>query len=140
MHGYKKRQETSPCPTKCQLVFRLFIKERHSRFVPYKNSISQLFPYTYKLKFMTQQQKNRGRWLLLSRFCMSDQITVVCCLPSDRGTVYSPYPLGLFFCQRHVSRHMSSIVLVASQPSSFLALSAFAYTSSGSPGRRPTIS
>ena len=117
------------------------IKSGRSRAPALRQSINYMNTFhLYKLKFMTQQQKTAAEWLLLSRFCMLDRITLVLCLPFDRGTAYSPYPLGLFFCQRHVSRHISSMVLVASQPSSFLALSAFAYTSSGSPGRRPTIS
>ena len=52
---------------------------------------------------------------------------------------YFSYPLGLPLCQRQVSSHISLIPYCASQPSISFAFLASAYTSSGSPGRRGSI-
>ena len=54
----------------------------------------------------------------------------------SRKVSYSEYPLGLFFCQFQLSRHISSIPRVACQPSISRAFVASAKHSAISPARR----
>lgn len=60
-------------------------------------------------------------------------------LPIVQRTCYLLKPCGLLLCQAHVSRHMSSSVLVALQPSSLCERETSAQFAAISPARRPTI-
>lgn len=107
-------------------IFSIYIPGNMRTFIHHKNRFSCF--YCFAGEYSSKKPSSYNQIIIFHSF------------PFPNPIYYSLYPSGFLDCQFHVSRHMSSRVLSACQPSTFCALVESAQNFGRSPALRGPIS